>query len=76
VEPAAHRQGAKAGIGQFLDIGTSIPPAGNVHEVAGRPAPDDRVVYVDNDPIVHVHANAEVYALVVTYHAIVRCHPG
>jgi S-adenosyl methyltransferase len=49
---------AEAGIRQFLDIGTGIPSAGNVHEVAQRAAPDTRVVYVDNDPIVHVHANA------------------
>jgi len=49
---------AEAGIRQFLDIGTGIPSAGNVHDVAGRAAPDSRVVYVDNDPIVHVHANA------------------
>ena len=49
---------AEAGIRQFIDIGTGIPSAGNVHEVAGRAAPDTRVVYVDNDPIVHVHANA------------------
>jgi hypothetical protein len=49
---------AEAGIGQFLDIGTGIPSAGNVHEVAGQAAPGARVVYVDNDPIVHVHANA------------------
>lgn len=48
----------EAGIRQFIDIGTGIPSAGNVHEVAGRAAPDTRVVYVDNDPIVHVHANA------------------
>jgi S-adenosyl methyltransferase len=48
----------EAGIRQFLDIGTGIPSAGNVHEVAGQVAPDTRVVYVDNDPIVHVHANA------------------
>ena len=46
---------AEAGIRQFIDIGTGIPSAGNVHEVAGR---DARVVYVDNDPIVNVHANA------------------
>jgi hypothetical protein len=46
------------GIRQFLDIGTGIPTAGNVHEVAGRVAPGSRVVYVDNDPIVNVHANA------------------
>jgi hypothetical protein len=48
----------EAGIRQFLDIGTGIPSAGNVHEVAGQVAPDARVVYVDNDPIVHVHASA------------------
>ena len=48
----------EAGIRQFIDIGTGIPSAGNVHEVAGQVAPDARVVYVDNDPIVHVHANA------------------
>jgi hypothetical protein len=46
------------GIRQFIDIGTGIPSAGNVHEVAGQVAPGTRVVYVDNDPIVHVHANA------------------
>src|ERR1035438_3834153 len=49
---------SEAGIRQFIDIGTGIPSAGNVHEVAGQVAPDARVVYVDNDPIVHVHANA------------------
>ena len=48
----------EAGMRQFLDIGTGIPSTGNVHEVAGQVAPDSRVVYVDNDPIVHVHANA------------------
>jgi hypothetical protein len=39
----------EAGIRQFIDIGTGIPSAGNVHEVAGQVAPDVRVVYVDND---------------------------
>ena len=48
----------EAGIRQIIDIGTGIPGAGNVHEVAGEIAPGTRVVYVDNDPIVHVHANA------------------
>jgi hypothetical protein len=48
----------EAGIRQFLDIGTGIPAAGNVHEVAGQVAPDASVVYVDNDPIVNTHANA------------------
>jgi hypothetical protein len=48
----------EAGILQFIDICTGIPAAGNVHEVARQVAPDARVVYIDNDPIVHVHANA------------------
>jgi len=48
----------EAGIRQFIDIGTGIPAAGNVHEIAAQLASDARVVYVDNDPIVHVHANA------------------
>ena len=47
-----------AGIRQFLDIGTGIPSAANTHEVAQAAAPDSRVVYVDNDPIVLVHARA------------------
>jgi hypothetical protein len=48
----------EAGIPQFIDIGTGIPSAGNVHEVAGQVAPGARVVYADNDAIVHVHASA------------------
>ena len=48
----------EAGIRQFLDVGTGMPTRGNVHEVAHAVAPDARVVYVDNDPVVHVHANA------------------
>ncbi|MEW2358738.1 SAM-dependent methyltransferase [Spirillospora sp. NPDC029432] len=46
------------GIRQFLDIGTGLPTAGNTHEIAQRVAPDSRVVYVDNDPLVLVHARA------------------
>jgi hypothetical protein len=49
---------AEAGIRQFLDIGTGIPSANNTHEVAQEAAPDCRVVYVDNDPIVLAHARA------------------
>src|ERR1700722_2705811 len=49
---------AEAGIRQFLDIGTGIPTAGNVHEVAQAVAPESRVVYVDYDPIVLAHARA------------------
>ncbi len=48
----------EAGIRQFLDIGTGIPTANNTHEVAQAIAPDCRVVYVDNDPIVLAHARA------------------
>ena len=46
------------GIRQFLDIGTGIPTAPNVHQVAQEVAPDARVVYVDNDPMVLAHARA------------------
>jgi hypothetical protein len=49
---------AEAGIRQFLDIGTGLPTADNTHEVAQRHAPDSRIVYVDNDPLVMVHARA------------------
>jgi S-adenosyl methyltransferase len=49
---------AEAGVRQFLDLGTGLPSANNVHEVAQAAAPDARVVYVDNDPIVLVHARA------------------
>ena len=49
---------AEAGIRQFLDIGTGIPTADNTHEVAQRVAPESRIVYVDNDPIVLLHARA------------------
>jgi SAM-dependent methyltransferase len=47
----------EAGIRQFLDIGTGIPNADNVHAVAHQAAPEARVVYVDNDPIVLAHAH-------------------
>jgi O-methyltransferase involved in polyketide biosynthesis len=49
---------AEAGIRQFLDIGTGLPTAENTHEVAQSVAPDSRIVYVDNDPIVLAHARA------------------
>ncbi|WP_149831318.1 SAM-dependent methyltransferase [Streptomyces tailanensis] len=48
----------EAGIRQFLDIGTGLPTADNTHEIAQRVAPDARVVYVDNDPLVLTHARA------------------
>ena len=49
---------AEAGVGQFLDIGTGLPSANNVHEVAQAVNPATRVVYADNDPIVLAHARA------------------
>ena len=48
----------EAGIRQFLDVGTGLPTADNTHEVAQRVAPDARVVYVDNDPLVLTHGRA------------------
>jgi S-adenosyl methyltransferase len=48
----------EAGIRQFLDIGTGLPTEDNTHEVAQAVAPESRVVYVDNDPLVLVHARA------------------
>jgi SAM-dependent methyltransferase len=48
----------EVGIRQFLDIGTGLPTADNTHEVAQRVAPESRVVYVDNDPLVVMHARA------------------
>jgi len=55
---AIHYLAAEAGIRQFLDIGTGLPSSNNTHEVAQRAAPDSRIVYVDNDPIVLSHAKA------------------
>src|SRR5437764_12400851 len=48
----------EAGIRQFLDIGTGIPAANNTHQVAQREAAESKIVYVDNDPIVLLHARA------------------
>lgn len=48
----------EVGIRQFLDIGSGLPTADNTHEVAQRTAPEARVVYVDNDPLVLAHARA------------------
>jgi hypothetical protein len=48
----------EAGIRQFLDIGSGLPTGDNVHEVAQSTAPESRIVYVDNDPVVLSHARA------------------
>jgi SAM-dependent methyltransferase len=54
----ATRTLAEAGVTQFLDIGTGIPTEPNLHQVAQAVAPEARVVYADNDPIVLRHAEA------------------
>jgi S-adenosyl methyltransferase len=46
------------GVRQFLDIGTGLPTANNTHEIAQSMDPQSRIVYVDNDPLVLVHARA------------------
>jgi len=47
---------ADGGIRQILDIGTGLPTEPNVHQIARAVAPDSRIAYVDNDPIVSAHA--------------------
>ena len=49
---------SEMGIRQFLDIGTGLPTANNTHEVAQASSPQCRIVYVDNDPLIMVHARA------------------
>jgi O-methyltransferase involved in polyketide biosynthesis len=49
---------AEVGVRQFLDIGTGLPTANNTHEVAQAFAPESRIVYVDNDPLVLAHARS------------------
>jgi S-adenosyl methyltransferase len=53
------RAAASAGVTQFLDLGSGLPTAPNVHETAQETRPDARVVYVDNDPIVLAHSRAD-----------------
>jgi hypothetical protein len=48
----------EAGVRQFLDIGTGLPTADNTHQVAQGVAPESKIVYVDNDPLVLAHARA------------------
>ncbi|BCY13511.1 SAM-dependent methyltransferase [Actinoplanes sp. L3-i22] len=55
---AAHYLAADLGIRQFLDIGAGLPTSPNLHEVVQRVDPTAKIVYVDNDPIVLVHARA------------------
>lgn len=55
---AVRHLAGEEGVRQFLDIGTGLPTVDNTHEIAQRVAPDSRVVYVDNDPLVLAHARA------------------
>jgi hypothetical protein len=55
---AVHYLAGQAGVRQFLDIGTGLPTASNTHQVAQAAAPDAKIVYVDNDPVVLAHARA------------------
>ncbi len=55
---AVHRLAAGYGVRQFLDIGTGLPTADNTHDVAQQAAPQSKIVYVDNDPVVLAHARA------------------
>ncbi|UQU62167.1 SAM-dependent methyltransferase [Couchioplanes caeruleus] len=57
IQAVTHLAG-EVGIRQFLDIGTGLPTADNTHEVAQRVAPESRIVYADNDPLVLAHARA------------------
>ena len=72
----AVRTAAEAGVRQFLDIGTGIPTEPNLHQVAQEIAPESKVVYADNDPIVLRHAQALLHSTpegATTYvHADVR----
>ena len=54
---AVHYLGSQ-GVTQFVDIGSGIPTAGNVHELVHRDNPDGKVVYVDNDPVAVAHSRA------------------
>ena len=49
---------AEAGVRQFLDVGTGLPTFNSTHEIAQQVAPESRIVYVDNDPVVLLHAHA------------------
>ncbi|GAA2420597.1 SAM-dependent methyltransferase [Actinomadura vinacea] len=55
---AVRHLATERGVLQFLDVGTGLPTEDNTHQVAQRAAPESRVVYVDNDPLVLVHARA------------------
>jgi hypothetical protein len=55
---AVHHLVAELGVDQLLDLGSGVPTAGNVHEVAKAANPDARIVYVDIDPVAIAHARS------------------
>ena len=57
---AVHQLATEHGVRQFLDIGTGLPTADNTHDVAQRAAPESKIVYVDYDPVVLTHAQADL----------------
>jgi hypothetical protein len=57
---AVRHLAGEAGIRQFIDVGTGLPTMQNTHEIAQSVAPDARIVYVDNDPLVLTHARARL----------------
>src|ERR1700759_3542081 len=57
---------AEAGVSQFLDIGSGLPTTPNTHEVARDVNPAARVVYVDNDPVVFMRAEARMHCRAYT----------
>ncbi|MFB4296527.1 SAM-dependent methyltransferase [Actinomadura sp. NTSP31] len=67
----AVRHLAGRGVRQFIDVGSKLPAAGNVHEVAAEVAPDATVVFADGDPVVLVHARALLAGTKRT--AVVQC---
>jgi hypothetical protein len=66
----------EAGIRQFLDIGTGLPTADNTHQVAQKIAPECRIVYVDNDPLVLTHARALLTGTPPRRHRVHRRRPA
>ncbi|MFJ7420726.1 SAM-dependent methyltransferase [Streptomyces uncialis] len=69
----ATRYAARRGVRQFLDIGTGIPAAPNLHEIAQGEAPDARIVYTDNDPVILRYAQALLHG---TPEGVVDCAHG
>jgi O-methyltransferase involved in polyketide biosynthesis len=70
---AVRHLAGEAGIRQFLDIGTGLPTVDNTHEVAQRVAPESRIVYVDNDPLVLAHARALLTSTPEGHTAYIDC---